>query len=145
MSSCSPKQIKALTLMLTGNKTGRQIAEEVGVTPETISEWKASPGFAAEFNRLKKEAVESARDRIQALAVDAVAAIRDIILHSDSDATRLKAAKAVLDGAGLTDPQSGLYAWGIGPTSEEGVLSEWDRDRRHAAEMSALLGMHSGL
>lgn len=139
MAKLTEKQVKASVLLAAG-RTGRETAKEVGVTPETISVWRRGPEFEAEINRLKLEALHAARDRMRNLAAEAVSEVEDLIKNAKTDAVRLKAAQAVLDTVGLTNPTSGLWAWGIGKTTPEGVMREReDKANPRAAALRSIL------
>lgn len=45
MSKWSVKQTKAIEHMALGNRTQQEIAEEIGIKPQTLSSWKKLPGF----------------------------------------------------------------------------------------------------
>ena len=46
MSTLTPTQIKAATLLVSGQKA-KDVASEIMCTPETISHWKKKPEFEA--------------------------------------------------------------------------------------------------
>jgi transcriptional regulator with XRE-family HTH domain len=106
-----PQQLAAATHLAAG-MSGCKIAALVGVTPETISRWKRNSDFAAHLNSLKAEALETDRERLRNLRGKAVDALEELV-SSSSDATRLQAAKFILD-AMLLDPDTANK--GIGPT-----------------------------
>jgi len=110
----TPKQLKAAILYAEGLK-GTDIAKSISVTPQTISEWKNNPAFKAEINKLKWDALCSARDRIQGLAGDAVDSIQEL-LKAENEEVRRKACRDVFELIGLGgDPQTygQRYGWGI--------------------------------
>jgi hypothetical protein len=112
MSELKPIQEKAAVLLASG-KTARDVAKEVDVTPETISHWRQIASFRALEHKLKWEALNSARDEMQALTSKAVSTLKDVMQNGKTDAARLKAAEIVLMHVGMTDPGSGLWGWGI--------------------------------
>lgn len=89
----NPKQLKAIELLLCGNISLAGIAEEVGVSVSTVSKWKNSEEFANEYSARLKEVMNDA-------AVKAFKTVTDIMSNSDSDSSRLSAAKDLLDRAG---------------------------------------------
>lgn len=123
--SIKPNKISAATMLVEGS-LHKDVAEEVGVTPQTISAWLAEPEFIAFVNKLKMDNLHKARDRIQALSVKAASTIEDIMDNGSNDAVRLKAAESVLEMSGMINVQSGVWAWGIGPASTEAVKKEME-------------------
>lgn len=88
-----PRQEKCLALMVAGNRTQKEIAEEIGVTPATICNWRRD----AEFKQAYTEALrEGVRD------VAAVALLEMVeLLHSSNAMVRFMAARDLLDRAGI--------------------------------------------
>ena len=117
-TNLTSKQIHAAGLIALG-MTKRIIAEEVGVTPQTISVWSASDEFEALINQFKMQSLEDARDRIRARSGSAVDTIRDLMDKGEKEAVRLQAARTVLDVTGISNPER--WAFGIGPTSAERI------------------------
>jgi len=112
MSELSPIQQIAAVLLASG-KTARDVAKEIDVTPETISHWRKITSFQALINDLKWEALNSARDEMQALTSKAVSTLKDVMQNGKTDTARLNAAEIVLAHVGMTDPGTGLWGWGI--------------------------------
>lgn len=88
------KQRKCLELMLTGNFTQKEIAEKIGVTEQTITNWKKKDEFAEEYNAALKK-------RINLHAAVAFKTETELLRSADSDSVRLNAAKDILDRAGF--------------------------------------------
>lgn len=84
---------KCITLMLTTNKTQKEIAKEINVAQKTISEWKKTDEFKESRARLNKELFGE-------LAVAATKTMRDL-LKAKSEMVRFTAAKDLLDRAGF--------------------------------------------
>lgn len=112
MTTLKPNQLQAAILLATG-KSACKVAEELEITPETISHWHGNDDFEALINHLKWEALNSARDNMRLLARDAVATVKDVMKNGKTDAARLKAAEVVLAHVGMTDPNTFLYGWGL--------------------------------
>jgi hypothetical protein len=80
----------------------RETAEEIGVTPEAISRWKADFYFQAELNSLLKTIQIEAQDKLRHLSNIALSTIEEIMLDSDSPAKdRLSASIKVLELANI--------------------------------------------
>jgi transcriptional regulator with XRE-family HTH domain len=58
--------------LLTAGKTGREVAEAVGVSEETISRWKKNCDFELYLKELMVDSHEAARTRLQNLMQKAV-------------------------------------------------------------------------
>lgn len=118
MNKLTPKQLKAIPLMAQG-MSGKEIAEEVSVTPQTVSEWKKLPAFMASVNSLRKEALSSARCQLQQTPNKAIQTLIDLMDNSANDETRRKAALDILRLNGFEPGKDENYARGIGPTNVE--------------------------
>lgn len=121
--SMKPNKLLAATMLVEG-RLHKDVAEEVSVTPQTISAWLTEAEFVAFVNKLKMDNLNKARDRVQALSVKAASTLEDIMENSSNDAVRLKAAESVLEMTGMINVQSGMWAWGIGSSTTEGVLRD---------------------
>ncbi len=97
-----PQQTKALEMMLTG-RTDSDIAARVGVTRQTVNEWRNQNMAFMEALQSQRELLrEIQMDRLNALVDEGLEALRGA-LHSDNENTRLKAAALVLRMAGLQE------------------------------------------
>lgn len=112
MLSLKPNQQKAAILLATG-KSAREVAKEIDVTPETISHWRQDANFRKSVAELQWEVLNGARNKMQGLAGEAVATLRDVMQNGKTDAAKLKAVEIVLAHIGMTDPQTGHWGWGI--------------------------------
>ena len=102
-------------------KSDRAVAEAVGVSRQTISEWKNhDPLFIAELNRQRSELWWEAHQRLKSLANRALDVV-ELQLDSGDPKASLAASKYILQGTRLlgdTDlPRSG-------PTTPEAVILE---------------------
>ncbi len=71
MGELKPKQEQAAILLASG-MSGKETAENLGITPETVSQWKKDPHFQAFKNRLRLETVERTRELLRSLSVKAL-------------------------------------------------------------------------
>lgn len=114
----SIEQENAVEHLLQG-RSDRATAEAVGVSRQTIWEWRNhDPLFIAELNRQRSEMWREARERLKSLANRALDVV-ELQLGSSEPKAALAAAKYVLQGTQLlgdTDlPRTG-------PTSPEAVI-----------------------
>lgn len=86
------KQEKCIKLMITTNKTQKQIAKEIEVSEKTICEWKKQKEFKDEIDKNIKENFSS-------LALDAQKELKKL-LKSNNEYIRMQAVKDILDRAG---------------------------------------------
>lgn len=86
------KQEKCIALMVTTNKTQRQIAKELDINERTISVWKKEQEF---INQLQKEI----QNNFSSLALDAQKELGKL-LKSKNEYIRIQVAKDILDRAG---------------------------------------------
>ena len=89
----SGKQKRCIELMLEGELLLKDIAEELGVTPKTISTWKKDETFIEVY----EEAVKSA---LRYSAVKAMGKVEKL-MDSSNDFVALYAAQDVLNRAGF--------------------------------------------
>ena len=123
MNNLTSKQIKALPLMVQGIP-GKDVATEVNVTPQTVSEWKRCPEFMATLNSLRMEFLENARFQLQQSPSKAVQTLIDLMDNSENEETRRKAALDILRLSGFEPGKHECYAWGIGSTNAESMAHE---------------------
>ncbi|MGB5567753.1 MAG: hypothetical protein WBM81_00495 [Sedimenticolaceae bacterium] len=105
------KHIRAAAIIASG-ESKQHAAHEIGVTPQTISEWCADSDFEAALNRFKWDILDEARDRMRGLSGVAVNTLAKLLSDDTKDAIRLQAIRVVLQHIGFTDPQTGLWTWG---------------------------------
>lgn len=87
------KQNKCIELMVEGRMTQKQIAEQLDVTENTISNWKKNDEFMSEY----REALKSSIDSVAAEAFET----QRKLLKSRSDMVRYMTSKDILDRAGF--------------------------------------------
>ncbi len=85
-------QIKCINLMITENKTQKQIAKEINVTEKTICEWKKQKEFKDEIDK-------SIKENFGSLAIEAQQELKKL-LKSKNENIKIQAIKDVLDRAG---------------------------------------------
>jgi hypothetical protein len=114
----SLEQMNAIEHLLQG-KSDRAAAEAVGVSRQTICEWRNhDPQFIAELNRQRSELWWDARERLKSLANRALDAV-EVQLDSGDPKASLAAAKYVLQGTRLLG-ETDLP--GSGPMTPEDVI-----------------------
>lgn len=86
------KQQKCVFLMITTNKTQKQIAKEIQISENSICEWKKDKEFKEEIQKQMKENFGS-------LAIEAQQKLRKL-LNSKNESIQMQAIKDVLDRAG---------------------------------------------
>lgn len=86
------KQKKCIMLMITGCKTQKQIAKEIQISENTISEWKKDKEF-------KNEIQIQMRENFGSLAVEAQKKLKKL-LNSKNEYIQIQAVKDILDRAG---------------------------------------------
>ncbi|MFB6272528.1 MAG: helix-turn-helix domain-containing protein [Salinibacter sp.] len=127
------RQRRALALIALG-WTDQDVAAEVGVTRQTVNEWKNQDDrFIAELNKTRKAVWNAHVDRLRDLVSKAVAVLSDNLENEDPK-VRHQAAVSVLRSAGLygkTSLEPDL------PTTPEGVQEQ--RSAINLAEMARIL------
>lgn len=87
------KQQKCIILMVTSGKTQKQIAKEIQISENTISEWKRNKEF-------KEEIQKQMRENFGSLAIEAQQKLKKL-LNSKNENIQIQAIKDVLDRAGF--------------------------------------------
>ncbi len=91
------QQLVAIRLLASGMRS-KNTAEQVGVSPETISRWRKIPEFIAAMNEIQGDAHDDTRDALRSLQNEAVNAVKDILVSPDTPPkVRLEAALTVFD------------------------------------------------
>jgi hypothetical protein len=113
------KQQQAIILIASG-KTGVQVAEQLKVTPKTISTWRACPEFRAELNKYMQDIKTAHAERLRSLCGKALDTIEDCLKDEElSSKDRLSACFKVLELAKVTPSEIGEI--------DAGTLAFYDR------------------
>lgn len=89
-----PKQIKCLELMLSGEKTDKEIAEAINISPKTICDWKKNNmEFQTEYNKLMRNNMQYAAPKAFKKQLKLLESKNDMVAHM--------AAKDIMDRAGF--------------------------------------------
>lgn len=88
-----PKQRKCLELMVRGDLTQTQIAGQIKVSVQTITNWKKEEEFIKAYETMMKQGISS-------LAAKAFRTLSEL-LNANSEMVRFTAAKDILDRAGF--------------------------------------------
>ena len=86
-------QEKCINLMITTNKTQKQIASEINISEKTICEWKKNIDFKNELQNQMKENFSS-------LALEAQKELKRL-LKSKNEYVKMQAIKDILDRSGF--------------------------------------------
>ena len=114
----SQEQMNSIEHLLQG-RSDRSVAEAVGVSRQTVWEWRNNdPLFIAELNRQRVELWSEARERLKSLANRALDVVENQLDSGDPKAA-LAAAKYVLQGTQLLGDTE-LHVGG--PTTPEAVI-----------------------
>lgn len=88
------QQWQAVSLLVAGRRQV-DVAQELNVTEETLSRWKALPTFSAALNASVRDAYESNLGTVRESAREALDVLRDL-LKSQDEKVRLQAALSVV-------------------------------------------------
>ena len=92
-----PKHEKAITLMVQGLNC-KTVAEQIGVSPETVSRWRGDHSFKAALNTQLKAINEYQQDKLRAMATTALSTIESLMNDTETPAKdRLTAALKILE------------------------------------------------
>lgn len=88
-SGLSPKRRKAVTALVSAEKTQREIAAEIGITEFTLSTWKRDDMFLKAMDEISNLAFGNAKFKALKTVIN--------LLNSGSDTVKLNAAIYILD------------------------------------------------
>ena len=92
-----PKHEKAITLMVQGLNC-KTVAEQIGVSPETVGRWRGDYVFKAALNTQLKAVNEYQQDKLKAMATTALDTIENLMNDSECPPKdRLTAALKILE------------------------------------------------
>lgn len=113
----SANQTKAIFLLASG-ETVTATAEAIGLSRQTVSQWvNNDPEFQAELNRMRKEMLNSATDRLRALTAQALEAVENGLKSNELTAKE----KAALGMDLLKQIQLTEQVITVGPTNPKAV------------------------
>ena len=119
------EQRLAVDLLAAGQRGG-DVAKQVGVTLEIVTEWRQAPAFAAAVNVRLQDTRESTRQRLRAMAGMALDTVEQVLGDQDTPPQlRLQAALRVLALVGAGDQAKAE----IGSSDPADVAKEQQRDR----------------
>lgn len=90
----TPVMWQAVALLVAGRRQV-DVAQELDVTPETLSRWKTLPTFAAALNLAVRDAYEASVGQVRESAREALDVLRELLKASD-ERVRLQAALHVV-------------------------------------------------
>ena len=90
----SLRQLDALPHLI-GSGSQTQKAKDAGIGKTTLYRWLQNPDFRAALERLRRETLNAAEARIQAMTYDAANVVHEI-MHHGGERVRLQAALAAL-------------------------------------------------
>ncbi len=120
----SVEQENAIDLLLEG-KPDREVAEAVGVTRQTVCDWRNHhAAFVAELNSRRKDVWGGQVERLRALVGRAVEVL-EADLDGEDPRLRQAAAVHVLRAVGLYGGLHGRKLAPTGPSNASGVRADW--------------------
>ena len=109
MSELKPSQEKAIALLASGQAVGH-VAESVGISRQTLWEWRRQPEFEAELNKMRLDVRSEIADKLRTMTNFAVDCLWDTLQNTDNENLRTKISLALLNREqsleiGSTDPE----------------------------------------
>jgi hypothetical protein len=98
MEGVSPRQVLAARMLIEG-RLGKDVAAEIGVSPETISRWRHRPEFEALMRELLRDTVDATRLGLVSLCSESIVHLRGLVRSFNND-TSLKAITLILGKVG---------------------------------------------
>ena len=125
----TPAQIQAIIYLAQGRRS-KEIAKDLGVTPQTISAWKKKPTFLACLNQTKFEVIENARDSLRTRSEKAIESLAKLAEKAENEETRRRAARDIIELSGLAKSLEVDPMWGIGLMSEKAIIDQDNRNKK---------------
>lgn len=119
----TPIQEQAAILLASGDSF-TAVAEKISVNRSTLYKWQMQITFQCFFNQQCNDYKNNLKNGLFGLADEALSAIRDC-LHSDNEATRLKAAMWVTDKVELTEVGNTDLKQAIREKHTTSSLNDW--------------------
>ncbi len=125
----SPQQWQAINLLVSGKRQA-DIADEIGVSQETLSRWRNSPVYGAALNQAIRDCYTGTVGLVRSSVVDALDTIKGC-LQSEDEKVRLQAAVTLiklhlqLDSAALALPTTPAKVADVQLRSKQ--MTEMDR------------------
>lgn len=123
----NPRHREIMRRLLQG-ASYRIIAEEMGIHVQTIMLVATSKLFISELSKLEAEADFSVIKTAEALSLEALDTLKNIMRFGKSELARKSSADSILDRAGYSKVEKKL----IGIVNGEDVIMELNRQRREA-------------
>lgn len=90
-----PKQIKCIELMISGNKTDKEIAKAINISPKTLCQWKKTDEeFQKEYEKMLRNSLQYAAAKAFSKQMSLLKSPMDMVAHL--------AAKDIMDRAGFS-------------------------------------------
>lgn len=133
-SRLTAKQIRGAELLASG-WLSKHIAQELKVSPETISHWKHNEAFQVISNHFRAEVLHRSLDRLRALHIVAFDTLSNTLQNPDTPQNiKLKAALGIIAAGGLTD--KGSMLWDV---TAEDRKTNLHRDAEHELALQSLV------
>ncbi|NSW83138.1 MAG: helix-turn-helix domain-containing protein [Syntrophothermus sp.] len=128
------EQENAIDLLLQG-KSDREVAEAVGVSRQTVTEWRNRDAlFVAELNRRRQEVWGGQTERLRQLVAQAVNVLEEDLQQNQDRKLRQAAAVHILRAVGLY----GVNLAPKGATDPEDIEAEWASTKALAESLKEL-------
>lgn len=92
--------------LLASGRTGKAVAQELGIRNETLSRWRNQPQFQTELNAFVEDIRENARGRLLTLVDRALEIIEQELMSDEPSSQRTRTAFKVLQVVGGGDSLS---------------------------------------
>lgn len=112
--SLNEKQLLSIPLLVAGHRSC-DVAKELGIAPQTISEWKKNPEYLAALNSAKQECLDVALDKLRSVAGEAATGLIELSRSAENEEVRRKATMDLFELLGIKNPEKGTFGRGIGP------------------------------
>jgi len=104
----SGKQAIAAALIGQG-MANKEVAEKIGVCPQTISSWMSIPEFEKAIHAHRRELMKDLRNELRGSLTEAVRYLNHVLKNGPDEKTRFQAAKFLIEKPNLIPDQIGLY------------------------------------
>lgn len=134
----SPNQQKAIVLLARGGKI-KDVAKEVGVTEQTIYNWKTDTQFMEDLKDETRSYLEESRLRLASLTLPAIETLA-MLLNSKNPAIQLKAVQEILKSHGL-DSLDGHKHSMLGLGLETAYSRECEQEQAQEQRLFSIMGI----
>src|SRR5690242_5985781 len=97
MSTARNRKTELFISALLSSRSVEEAAVKTKIALITARRWMRDPGFIEQFREARKEVMQQAISQIQQATIESIAALREVVVHGESEGSRVAAARTILE------------------------------------------------